>query len=156
MLEGFENDWQEWTTSNIAHYTINAPGDYIFHVKATSNYSTMSATTSYKFNIGKPWYKTYWWYGIEIVALFAILMLSAYLNKSKNSRISKASGFVLILIIITIFEISSELVEDWINAQGVTIFAIKIIINISLAICINPIENWIRTKILKPMNKQMN
>lgn len=150
-LDGVDNDWKEWTSDNIARYTINGDGKFTFHLKATSNYSSISETTSYSFVIKKPWYKTFWWYCIEIGFLVIVMLVSFFLNRTRNSKLSKVSAFLLILIILTFFETISELLQDWLDAQGVSIFALKIAVNILIAMSLNPIEHWIRKKFIRPV-----
>ncbi|MFN6943547.1 MAG: triple tyrosine motif-containing protein [Cytophagaceae bacterium] len=147
-LEGSGDQWSDWSRDNKIRFTINDDGEYIFHVRSTSNLSAISNISSYKFIIEKPWYKTYWWYGVELGILILIMALSVYFNRHGSTKISKISAFMLILLILTIFEIFSELVQDWMDAQGVTIFALRVSINISIALTINPMERWLRKKLI--------
>ncbi|WP_299248889.1 triple tyrosine motif-containing protein [uncultured Cytophaga sp.] len=153
-LDGIDSDWSEWTSENKINYTIQEYGIYTFNVRTTNDHIHLSNETSYRFTIHKPWYQTYWFYAIEIGTLTLLMSLSIYFNRKGSSKISRISAIIIILTVLTAFEIMSELMQDWLDAQGVTIFALKIIINIIIALSINPIESWLRRKLFfSPINK---
>jgi DNA-binding CsgD family transcriptional regulator len=83
FLENFDQDWSEWNFKTEKEYTNLPEGDYIFHVRAKNIYNTMSNTSSYRFTIEPPFYRSpiaYFFYiflGIGSLGLFY-----GYLNKS--------------------------------------------------------------------------
>lgn len=75
FLEGRENSWSNWTSSNRREYDNLREGDYIFKVKAKNVFGNESDIASYSFTILAPWYRTalayiiYIFFGIMIVVL---------------------------------------------------------------------------------------
>lgn len=148
-LDGVDQYWSDWAKDNKIRYTLKGDGEFTFHVRSSSNYNAISDTSSFRFIIRKPWYKSLWWYSAEMGILLAIMSVSIYFNRNGSTKTSKISAFVLVLIILTVFEIFSELLQDWIDAQGVTIFTLKIAINIFIALSISPVESWLRKKLIR-------
>ncbi len=55
-LEGFEEDWTEWTTKSEKEYTNLASGNYRFSVQARNAYGQLSEEAFFDFKILAPWY----------------------------------------------------------------------------------------------------
>ncbi|MFB6258483.1 MAG: triple tyrosine motif-containing protein, partial [Flavobacteriales bacterium] len=79
-LVGFEKDWSEWTQEIKKEYTNLPEGNYSFKVKARNIYLKESRTTSYRFHILPPWYRTWTAYGGYTVAGIGFLWLILWLN----------------------------------------------------------------------------
>ncbi|MFN8436233.1 MAG: triple tyrosine motif-containing protein [Cytophagales bacterium] len=152
-IEGIDSEWSSWSKDPSMSKVLNKYGNFVCKIKGRVDGLELSENqTSFQFVIEKPWYQTYWWYALEILILIFIVLISSYFNKNGNPTISKISAFVIVLIILTIFETTSEIIQDWLNASGITVFALKIAINIIIALSINPIENWLKYKLItKPI-----
>lgn len=68
LLEGFQDDWSQWSTKPTVNFKNLSPGDYTFKVHAKFANSPLENTVVYSFTILKPWYKTN-------LALFLYLIL---------------------------------------------------------------------------------
>jgi DNA-binding CsgD family transcriptional regulator len=55
-LQGFENEWSDWTTSTTVEYNRLPPGDYLFNVKTLTNKGIETPGTQLAFTILQPWY----------------------------------------------------------------------------------------------------
>lgn len=75
ILEGFENQWSEFSGKTEKEYTNLPAGDYVFKVKVRNNLGNESAASSYFFRVLPPWYKSAWAYALYA----ALLALGAYL-----------------------------------------------------------------------------
>ena len=82
FLEGYSNDWSEWTSYTQKDFTNLQSGDYVFKVRAKVNGSEVSQITSYRFSILKPWYFSIW----AIVAYFFVFVLLLILGKKVYER----------------------------------------------------------------------
>ncbi|NOQ25166.1 MAG: hypothetical protein GQ564_07360 [Bacteroidales bacterium] len=72
-LEGFDNEWSDWTEKTNKEYTNLKDGTYIFNIKAKNVFNIESDISSIKFVINPPWYRSiiaYLLYGC-IVIFFA-------------------------------------------------------------------------------------
>ena len=57
-LQGFDNNWSEFSKKTEKDYTNLPPGKYVFKVKARNNLGNESAIKEYSFQILPPWYQT--------------------------------------------------------------------------------------------------
>ena len=71
-LEGFDDNWSDWTKATLKEYTNLWEGTYTFKVKASNIYDIKSNEASFRFTILPPWYRT-------IVAYIVYLILSILL-----------------------------------------------------------------------------
>jgi AraC family transcriptional regulator, chitin signaling transcriptional activator len=72
LLQGFQDEWSEWSAKPTVNFKNLPPGDYIFKVRAKFANSTLENTAIYSFRILKPWYGA-------TLAIFVYLILSLVL-----------------------------------------------------------------------------
>jgi serine phosphatase RsbU (regulator of sigma subunit) len=88
-LEGFDDDWSNWSKISYKDYTNLSFGKYTFKLKAKTATEIESKEASYNFVILKPWYLTPGMiilYAIAtILSIFGIIM--AYTKSLKNENI---------------------------------------------------------------------
>jgi AraC family chitin signaling transcriptional activator len=78
VLEGFQNQWSEWSSKPLVNFKNLPPGDYVFKVRSrVSNASTDNFAT-YSFTISKPWYLTNF---AKLVYALLLLTLFIYVNR---------------------------------------------------------------------------
>ena len=72
MLSPLDEEWLHWTSKNEAVYPHIPPGEYTFMVRAKNNDGIAnSAPTQFSFVILPPWYKTWWFLTLCVVAFFS-------------------------------------------------------------------------------------
>jgi ligand-binding sensor domain-containing protein/DNA-binding CsgD family transcriptional regulator len=71
-LEGFDDEWSEWSKKSEKDYTNLPAGNYTFQVKARNNLHNESAISSYSFSVLAPWYQTIW--AITLYVLLGIYL----------------------------------------------------------------------------------
>ncbi|MBN1117458.1 MAG: hypothetical protein JXA77_09655 [Bacteroidales bacterium] len=90
ILEGFEDDWSEWSNNTSKEYTNLPPGDYIFRVKARNNFEFESDEDQYLFTILPPWYQSLTAYilyiisGLLTIALIIYIVIRRFENERKK------------------------------------------------------------------------
>jgi len=92
-LEGFEEEWSEWTENQIKEYTNLPPGNYTFHVKGRNIFGKVSKPDTYQIVIYNAWYHTiyaYMGYALLAIILFylAVVIYSRRL-KQLNQRLEQ-------------------------------------------------------------------
>lgn len=58
LLEGFQEEWSEWSIKPTINFKNLPPGDYVFKVHAKIGNTLSENTITYSFTILKPWYRT--------------------------------------------------------------------------------------------------
>lgn len=74
LLEGFQDDWTEWSTRTSANFKNLPSGKYVFKVRAKFANSLLENTASYSFTVLKPWYRS-------VLALFFYLIIGVFLAR---------------------------------------------------------------------------
>ena len=83
MLEGFEQDWSNWTDNINATYTNLEGGEYIFRVKSRIVGGKESKPASLEFCVPILWYQTGWAYAFSSFFLW-LLLVAAFKYRTKR------------------------------------------------------------------------
>tara|TARA_R110002124_G_C8971830_1_gene515223 strand:- start:5604 stop:8498 length:2895 start_codon:yes stop_codon:yes gene_type:complete len=76
-LEGFDDNWSNWTSEKQKDYTNIPEGTYTFRVKAKNVYGIEQDAAGFPFTILPPWYRT-WWAYLAYVLFFGALLYLMY------------------------------------------------------------------------------
>ncbi len=86
VLEGFDDQWSEWSSKSTVNFKNLSPGDYEFKVRAKVANSQPENIATYAFTIKKPFYLT------NLALLFYFLLvcvLAYYINKAYGEYYAK-------------------------------------------------------------------
>ena len=86
VLEGFQEEWSEWSAKSTINFKNLSPGEYTFKVKARVVNSAPENSATYTFTIAKPWYLT------NFAVIFYIILgivIAYYINKSYKNYYKK-------------------------------------------------------------------
>ncbi len=73
QLEGRDHEWKELTGNPVIRYDQLPPGNYIFKAKAMNGDAVWSKETVLSFKVLPPFWRTWWFIGIVIIAIAASL-----------------------------------------------------------------------------------
>lgn len=92
LLEGFQNEWSEWSSKTSCNFKNLSPGEYEFKVKAKIANSKPDEIVTYKFSILKPWYTT----NLAVSLYFLLFLIVAYYvhRNYKNYYIEKEQKLI--------------------------------------------------------------
>lgn len=86
LLEGFQNDWSEWSTKSSVNFKNLSPGKYTFRVRAKYANTILQNSAVYTFVVLKPWYLT----NLACFIYFLLILVLAYfINKSYRNFYQK-------------------------------------------------------------------
>lgn len=86
LLEGFQNDWSEWSTKSSVNFKNLSPGKYTFRVRAKFANTVLQNTAVYIFIVLKPWYLT----NLACFIYFLLILVLAYfINKAYRNFYQK-------------------------------------------------------------------
>ena len=113
-------------------------GKHTIELKARNGLGEESSIKDVKVRIIPPFWKTWWFYLIEIVVLLSLVFASA--ASSRFQKFERYSYILTFVTIITVFEFIVLSLEPSVDefSGGVPVF--KLFMNIILAISLNPIE----------------
>jgi signal transduction histidine kinase/DNA-binding response OmpR family regulator/ligand-binding sensor domain-containing protein len=76
LLEGYDDNWSQWSSETQKDYTNLDSGQYIFWVQAKNIYEHLSSEATFQFKILPPWYKTWWAFSLyAIAASFGVFLI---------------------------------------------------------------------------------
>ncbi len=85
-LEGFQDEWSEWSSKSNVNFKNLPPGEYVFKVRAKIANATPDKIASFSFVIRKPWYAT----NLAIIVYLILIFIAAYLiNKAYKNYYQK-------------------------------------------------------------------
>jgi DNA-binding CsgD family transcriptional regulator/ligand-binding sensor domain-containing protein len=79
LLEGFQDEWSEWSSKSTVNFKNLPSGNYVFKVRAKVANSQPENTAVYSFKISKPWYFTNF---ALLIYLILACFLAFYINKA--------------------------------------------------------------------------
>ncbi|MFV7234214.1 triple tyrosine motif-containing protein [Flavobacterium sp. ZB4R12] len=86
LLEGFQDNWSEWSAKTTMNFKNLPPGDYVFKVRAKFANSFLENTAIYSFAILKPWYET----NLAIfIYIIMSLVLARFIHKTYKNYYQK-------------------------------------------------------------------
>lgn len=85
-LEGFDEEWSDWSERYTKEYTNLKAGVYTFHVKARNLFGIVTQESNYKFTIVPPFYKSLSAYIIYLLLLAIIVWGVVKLIKKRLRR----------------------------------------------------------------------
>lgn len=86
LLDGFQDEWSEWSSKTTVNFKNLPPGDYVFKVRARTSNSFSDNIDVYEFSISKPFYAT----NLAIVFyLILFFYLLHYVNKQYKNYYSR-------------------------------------------------------------------
>jgi signal transduction histidine kinase len=85
-MDGYDDQWSDWSVATEKEYTNLPHGAYSFRVKAVNVFGVESEESVVSFTILPPWYQT-WWAYLLFFGLFAgIILLSIFLYTLRLRR----------------------------------------------------------------------
>lgn len=142
ILEGFDQKWSSWSNETKKEYTNLPPGTYTFRVVAQDIFECRSREATYSFVIEKPWYETSWYYMGQGAFLITLIFVTIFLNRSGEG--GEWSAVITFVTIITIFEFVLLLLDPVIDDYADEVPIFKLVMNILLAVSLNPAEHFIK------------
>ncbi|MBE0666509.1 MAG: SpoIIE family protein phosphatase, partial [Bacteroidales bacterium] len=88
-LEGFDNEWSNWSNNNFKEFTNLPPGQYQFKVRSSTITGLGSKETTFSFSVLNPWYRTFVAVTIYILIAFITLYYSIriYTRRLRKEKI---------------------------------------------------------------------
>lgn len=86
LLEGFQDDWSEWSVKPAVNFKNLPSGNYTFKVRAKFANKVLENTATYSFTILKPWYLTNVAY---FIYLLLALIVAYFINKAYRNYYHK-------------------------------------------------------------------
>jgi DNA-binding CsgD family transcriptional regulator len=90
FLEGYSNQWSDWSLATQKDFTNLTQGSYVFKVRAKISEEITSEITSFKFEIAPPWYGSKLAFLFYILAAIVVLIAGKRIYEAKLKRDQQA------------------------------------------------------------------
>lgn len=142
-LEGFDEEWSDFTNQSTITYTNLKPGRYVFLVKSYDYEGVESKEPAkLEFIIDSPYWEKWWFYSIQILLFFLLIGASVYFNtRLRSSRITIILTFLTLLVV---FEFVNVYLENFLDNYIHNVPLYKTLINVIVAVSFTPIEAVMR------------
>lgn len=90
QLEGFDENWSNWSSNTIKEYTFLKEGNYTMKLKVSNSTGIQSKETSIPFTISPPWYRHLIAYFVYLILLIIAIYL---IHQRINAKIRKNSYY---------------------------------------------------------------
>lgn len=78
LLEGFDQNWSEWSGDSKKEYTNLSAGEYNFKVRSRNTIGVIGDEATFRFVVLPPWYRSWW---ADILGIIFLLVLINYFIK---------------------------------------------------------------------------
>lgn len=138
-LDGYDKEWSPVTTDNKATFTNLDPGKYTFKVRESDHPELWKDNfKSIDFEIESPYWKTWWFYLIQISVMLSLFALTYMIStKIKNHFVIRLMVYVSLFIV---FEYIHTEMEPFIESLAGDAPIFQVGINLVLALILLPIE----------------
>ncbi|MFU8813223.1 MAG: ATP-binding protein [Balneolaceae bacterium] len=79
-LDGLESEWSSWSDEAFKDYTNLREGNYTLQVRGRNVFDIESDVASFRFTVLPPWHRTWWAYGLYLLAFGSVLYLAHYIR----------------------------------------------------------------------------
>jgi signal transduction histidine kinase/DNA-binding response OmpR family regulator len=95
LLEGYDEDWSDWTSETRKEYTNLDAGIKTFRVQAKNVYGDHSPEAVFQFKVLPPWYKTWWAFsGYGLLSLLGVYLIVRWRSVKLERETKKLEGIV--------------------------------------------------------------
>jgi len=115
----------------------------VFRVKAKNIYEHQRSVAEYGFVILTPFYRSQWFYAMQIGFLMFLFTISYYIGKS-GGKLARLAPVMATLAIVILFEYFQNYVEDNFEDLIGGITVVKVLINVMLVFLLLPLEGVLR------------
>lgn len=138
-LEGYDKSWSRINKANSATYTNLDPGRYTFKVRESDHQHLWdNEYASISFIIKPPYWRTWWFYVLQIVGMLLVLYLTFVLSSRLRSQF--ATRLMVYVSLFIIFEYVHTEVEPYVEKIAGETPIFQVGTNLVLALVLLPIE----------------
>lgn len=140
-LDGLSDEWTAWTSSASLSYQLLPAGSYDLHVRIRDTLGKVSEEQIIHFNVVPPYWKTSWFYLLEIIFFGSLLWVTFRLNR-KESRYEFVTRILTLLTLVLIIELIQNLAESYWTTN--TSPVINFFVQATMALLVYPVEKILR------------
>lgn len=140
-LEGMDDSWTEWSPDNKIDLNFLPEGEYVLKVKSRDVFGREQNMKPVEVVINPPYWRTTWFYFLEVIFFASLVFISTKLNQSKVQNRFLTEGLT-VLTIVMIIETLQSIAGSYFSFASSPI--IDFAINLCVALIIFPMESLLK------------
>jgi ligand-binding sensor domain-containing protein len=148
ILEGLNTEWSAWSSkNNVIDFPYLPPGEYTLRFESKDIFGKPSVMEPLPVEVLPPYWKRVWFYALEF-AVFASLVLLSFRLSHRYNLVSRLLSLLSIIILIEFIQTLAGSTIS-LNSGPVVDFVIQVVV----AFMVLPVEGFLRTFMLKSIEK---
>jgi hypothetical protein len=140
-FEGLNKAWSPWTFNNTVPIPYLPAGNYAIRVESRDLFGKISQMEEIKVQVLPPYWKTPWFYALELAFFLTLVMLSVWLSV-RNPRYRPVSQVLSMLTVILFIQLVQTSIYAYVNVRSSPV--IEFFIQVVIALLVLPVEQRLR------------
>jgi hypothetical protein len=146
-ITGLEQEWTDWSqANNVIEIPYLPSGDYSLQVESRDIFGKVSTLDEISLDVRPPYWKTPWFYALEVV-LFSLFVILSFRLSTRYRIISR---LLMLLTIIMLIQFVETIIGETLATK--TSPVIDFLIQVIIAMLILPIEGYLRELMLRSLD----
>ena len=146
-ITGLEQEWTDWSqANNVIEIPYLPSGDYSLQVESRDIFGKVSTLDEISLDVRPPYWKTPWFYALEVV-LFSLFVILSFRLSTRYRIISR---LLMLLTIIMLIQFVETIIGETLVTK--TSPVIDFLIQVIIAMLILPIEGYLRELMLRSLD----
>jgi hypothetical protein len=142
LLSGIGNVWSDWSTESQVTFPHLSSGEYEITVQSKNIFGRINELEKIYFSVLPPYWRRWWFYGLEVVFFSGLVLLSVRLSVS-NPKYKPVSRVLSLLTVIMFIQLVQTGVYALIDLQSSPV--VEFLIQVFIALLVLPLELRLRT-----------
>ena len=149
MLEGLNTEWSGWSNkNNIIDFPYLPPGTYTLQFQSKDIFGKESEMDPFLITVDLPYWKRTWFYALEFAVFTSLVLLSFQLSE----RFNLIRRLLSLLSVIILIEFIQTLTGSQLSMDSGPV--VDFVIQVFVAFLVLPVEGFLRTFMLKSIEKK--
>ena len=146
-IVGLNNEWSDWSTeNNTISFSYIPSGKYTLEAQSRNMLGNIENMEPYSFTVVPPYWRTAWFYAIEVLIFSLLLYFSIRLNRTRH-RFRIISRLLAFLTLILLVEFVQTVAEYYFETETSPVF--NFFIQVLVAFMVLPFESILRRLIFR-------
>lgn len=141
LLSGIGAVWTDWTTDSDVTFPHLSSGEYEITIQSKNIFGKVNELEKIYVTVLPPYWRRWWFYALEVVALSGLVLLSVRLSVS-NPKYKPISRVLSLMTVIILIQLVQTAVYSLINLQSSPV--IEFLIQVFIALLVLPLELRLR------------
>jgi hypothetical protein len=142
-MQGADTGWSNWSGRTEREFTSLQAGHWVFRVRARQANGEVSQEGTYELTIRPAWYRTFWFTGLQVLCVIAILLLPGH---TPHQRLQEAlTTFAVIVPFVYLGNWLGDLVTHYYSSE---VAFLNVLVSSLLAFALDPLQGGLKELVI--------